>query len=110
MSKEMYLVLRCFPRKLDCPIAFNTLLNVCSLSEDDILACLNETLFPEWNYVRSSAGFKAGSNLYLTESGLAKIEEYEQSRLNLRLARMTLLVSIIAICISFASFFITLLT
>ena len=103
LSKEMYTVLSCFPQKLGNSIKYEVLLAKCSLSKDDINECLNETLFPAWNYVRSSDGWKNGSQLFLTESGLSKIEEYEDALLNQKISKRTLKVSIITLAIAIVS-------
>ncbi len=100
LSKEMYTVLSCFPRKLGQSITYEELLSKCSIKKDDIIECLNETLFPSWNYIRSSNGWENGSHLFLTESGLSKIEEYEDSVKNHKLTKKTLMVSVLAMLIS----------
>ena len=111
LSKEMYSVLSCFPRKLGKSIKYENLISICELSEVDIMECLTETEFPEWNYVRhSSAGWREGSEWYLTESGLSIIEEHEQCLLNQKISKRTLWVSIIAATTSFLSVIVTLIS
>lgn len=101
LSKEMYTLLSCFPRKLGNSISYETLISKCPLEENDVIECLNETLFDAWNYVRSSNGWKKESLLVLTESGLSKIEEYEDSRKNQKITKRTLIISVSAMIISF---------
>ena len=69
LSEKMFKTLAAFPRSFNKGIRYETLLDACCLTKDEIDECLNETLFPAWNYVRSSAGFRNGSELFLTESG-----------------------------------------
>lgn len=102
LSKKMYMVLSCFPRNYTA-IAYEALVKKCKLSEDEIKECLAETLFPEWNYVRTSDGWKNGSELTLTESGLAKVEGYEQDRKNWYLVVSSLVIAVIAMLASAAS-------
>ncbi len=102
LSKKMYMVLSCFPRNYTA-IAYEALVKKCKLSEDEIKECLAETLFPEWNYVRTSDGWKNGSELILTESGLANVEEYEQNRCNMRLVKWSFGIAIVAMVASVAS-------
>ena len=96
LSNEMYSVLACFPRKHGYPVEYGTLISLCPLKKRDIDECLNATLVSPWNYVQSSNGFKNGSDLYLTESGLAALEAHEQDLKNLRISENTLIVSKIA--------------
>ena len=112
LSKEMYTVLSFFPRKLGEAISYEKLLSNCKINEDDIIECLNETLYPSWNYVRSSNGWRTGSLLYLTESGLSKLEEYESSlqdqefsKITLTVAKIALAVSILGVIIAIISIF-----
>ncbi len=103
LSKNMYAVLSCFPRTISKPIKYEILLEKCELSSDEVNECLNETLFPAWNYVRCSNGFKMGSDLYLTESGLVGIEEHEAAVAEHRVVERSLSVSKIAMIAAIAS-------
>lgn len=110
LSKQMYEVLSCFPRKLGKPIKFEELVEKCSLEETEIVECLEETLFPSWNYIRSSNGWNKGSELFLTETGLAKIESHEQQAndqevvcKSLDVARIAMWVSIVSAAVAIAS-------
>ncbi len=103
LSKEMYTVLSCFPKKLGKAITYEALLSSCKISHGDLIECLNETLYPSWNYVRSSDGWKIGSLLFLTESGLSRVEEYEDSAKDHKIIKRTLMVSILAMLISLIS-------
>lgn len=78
VSERMFQVLSAFPRSFQKGIRYEALLRDCRLSKEDIDECLNETQFPAWNYIRSTNGFREGSELFLTESGLAEMEEYER--------------------------------
>lgn len=65
-------------------------------NKEEIDECLNETLYPEWNYIRSSNGWKNGSKLYLTESGLAEIEKHIDEENNQKLSKRAYIISILA--------------
>ena len=96
LSKKMYKVLSCFPESYTKSISYEELLMICKLTKDEIDECLNETLYPNWNYIRSSNGFQKGSMLSLTEDGLAKREEYEDSKREHRIVLVSLIIAIIA--------------
>ena len=103
LSEKMFKTLAAFPRSFNKGIRYETLLDACCLTKDEIDECLNETLFPAWNYVRSSAGFRNGSELFLTESGLAEIEAYEQQEKAQKLNERSLRVARIAMWAAIAS-------
>lgn len=96
LSKEMYNVLSCFPKKFGKGIKYEDVIQECTLSKDEIDECLNETLFPAWNYIRTSNGFKNGSILYLTESGLTEIEKHIDEENNQKLSKRAYIISILA--------------
>ena len=100
LSENMYQVLSCLPKGFSTSIKYEELLQQCKLSKDIIDDCLNETLFPEWNYIRSSNGFRTGSELFITESGLAKVEAHEQSCAEHEIVKKSLSVAKIAMWIS----------
>ena len=102
LSKNMYLILSCFPRNY-ADIAFEELLKKCKLSEDEVRCCLNEILFLDSQYIRSSNGIRYGSNLSLTEVGLVKVEAYEYERKNMNLVKASLITGILAMAASVAS-------
>lgn len=102
LSKNMYLVLSCFPRNY-ADITYQELLKKCKLSEDDILSCLNEMLFVESRYIRTDKKPWKSSNLSLTEAGLVRIEAYEQERKNMNLVKASLITAILAMVASVAS-------
>ena len=113
LSKNMYEVLSCLPKDFSDSIKYETLLQKCKLPKGIIDGCLNETLFPAWNYIRSSNGFKNGSDLFITESGLARVEAYEQSseehdivKKSLLIARISLIISLTSSVIALVSMFI----
>ena len=103
LSKEMYAVLSCFPRKLGKSIKYEDLVSKCNIEENDIIECLDETLFAPWNYIRSSDGWNNGSELFITESGLSKIEEYEDSVIKQKISKRALMVSVFAMITSIIS-------
>ena len=103
LSKKMYAILSCFPRSISATVRYEDLLEKCELSAEESLEFLDETLFPNWNYVRSSNGFNNGSELSLTESGLAKVEEYEDGKRNNQLVLASLAIAIVAMIASVAS-------
>lgn len=96
LSKEMCEVLSGFPKKHGHGIKYEEIINKCDLTKEEIDECLNETLFPEWNYIRSSNGFKSGSVLYLTESGLARFEKHEDDENNKKIVKRSYIISILA--------------
>lgn len=96
LSKEMYSVLSCFPKKLGKGVKYEEVVRECTLSKEEIDECLNETLFPAWNYIRTSDGFKNGSILYLTESGLVEIEKHIDEENNQKLSKRAYVISILA--------------
>lgn len=102
LSKQMYEVLSYLPRN-HTPMLYEELVQASQLSEDEILLNLNETVYPEWNYVRTSKGFRAGSELSLTEGGLVAIENYEQAIFNQRTMSKSLRASIAAAVAAVAS-------
>lgn len=102
LSNQMYEVLSYLPRN-HTPMLYEELVQVCQLSEDEIMSNLNETVYPEWNYVRTSKGFRVGSKLSLTEGGLVAIENYEQAIFNQRTMNKSLWVSIAAAVAAVAS-------
>ncbi len=103
LSKKMYRVLSCFPRSLGKEITYEQLFRKCNLSKEEIEECLNETLFPAWNYVRSSKGWHQGSLLYFTESGLAEIEKYQDEKNSKKVVNISLYVSTVAMIAAIAS-------
>ena len=103
LSNRMYIVLSAFPRSFSKGIKYEDLLGKCKLSKDEIDECLNETLFPQWNYIRSSNGFNIGSHLYLTESGLVGIEAHEAAVEDKHLVQRSLAVSNAALWASIIS-------
>jgi len=110
LSENMYEVLSCFHKTFSTSIKYEELLQKCKLPKVIIDNCLNETLFPEWNYVRSSNGFKTGSTLFITESGLAKVEAHEQLVEEQRIVKKSLFVANIAMWTSIISAIISLLS
>ena len=96
LSKEMYKVLSCFPMKHGKGMKYEDIIQNCDLTKEEIDECLNETLFPNWNYIRASNGFKNGSVLYLTESGLAEIEKQNDNENNQKLSKRAYIISILA--------------
>ena len=108
LSKNMYDVLSCFPKSFSSSIKYEKLLEISKLTKNEIDDCLNETLFPEWNYIRSSNGFRSDSDLFITESGLAKVEEYEQLYEEHKIVKNSLLVTQITMWVSILSAVITL--
>ena len=108
LSKNMYEVLSCLPKDFSDSIKYETLLQKCKLPKGLIDGCLNETLFPSWNYIRSSNGFKNGSNLFITESGLAKVEAHEQLIEEQKIVKKSLSVAKVAMWTSVISAIISL--
>jgi len=102
LSKNMYLVLSCFPRNYS-EITYEQLLKKCKLSNDDIQSCLNEMLFMEMKYIRTSKGAWKDSQLFLTECGLVGLEAYEQEKKNNSLVKASLITAICAMIASVAS-------
>lgn len=96
LSENMYEVLSCFPKSFSSSIKYEELIQKCKLSKNIIDDCLNETFFSEWNYIRSSNGFRTGSDLFITESGLAKLEAHKQSCAEHEIVKKSLLVAKIA--------------
>lgn len=104
LSKKMYEVLSCFPRNFTESIKFEVLQKHCKLPPNEIMECLVETtLSPRWNYVRSSKGFIKGSDLFLTESGLAEVEDYEQAQKSHRLVIASFIIAVVAMLAAIAS-------
>ena len=103
ISKKMYAVLSCFPRTVSKPINFETLLEKCELTYDEIMECLGETTYPAANYIRTSHGHQKGSELYFTERGLAEVDAYEDSMAEHRIVKQSLFVAIIAMIAAVAS-------
>lgn len=103
LSENMYAVLSCFPRDVGKEIRYEELVQKCTLSKEEIKECLNETLFSAWNYVRSSKGWYQGSLLYLTESGLAGVERYEDETNSKKTIKISLYISIVAMIAAEAS-------
>ena len=103
ISRKMYAVLSCFPRTVSKPIEFESLLEKCELSYDEVMECLSETTFPTANYIRTSNGHKKGSELYFTEQGLAEVEAYENLVAEHHIVKQSLTVAIIAMIAAVAS-------
>ena len=103
LSTNMYKVLSCFPRQLGNYILYENLVEMCQLDENSIKECLNETLYPNWNYIRKSDGWKKGSQLYLTESGLAELEDHEHLRTIDKFTRRSIKIAIVAMIAAIAS-------
>ncbi len=111
LSKNMYSVLSCFPRNTKEYIMYEDLIKKCNLSKEDIDACLDTTIFPEWHYIyRTDVGFKNGGKLYLTETAIAEVEVYEQTveerkivKDSLTVARVAMWVSIFSAIVAIAS-------
>ena len=110
LSKNMYDVLSCFPKSFSSSIKYENLLEISKLTKNEIDDCLNETLFPKWNYIRSSNGFRTGSDLFITESGLAKVEEYEKLCEEHKIIKNSLLVTRITMWVSILSAVIALIS
>ena len=100
----------CFTNTFSASIKYEELLKKCNLSKDIIDDCLNETLFPEWNYIRSSNGFRTGSDLFITECGLSKVEAHKQSCAEHEIVKKSLLVAKIAMWISVVNVIIALIS
>ena len=102
LSKNMYKVLSCIPKD-GSTIEYSPLLEKCKLDKKEFDFCLNETVFPNWNYIRTSKGFNNSSELSLTESGVSGIEQYEDSLTNKRMLVASLAISIVAMIAAVAS-------
>lgn len=102
LSKNMYLVLSCFPRNYG-NITYKELLKKCKLSEDDILSCLTEMLFLDNRYIRTDEKPWYDSTLSLTETGLVRVEAYEYEQKNMSFAKISLYTAIFAMVASIAS-------
>ena len=102
LSKNMYLVLSCLPRNYGA-MTCQELMKKCKLPEDDILYCLNEMLLLSSRYIRTDNRQWKDCTLYLTEDGLAQVEDYEQRRENMILVRASLFTAIFAMIASVAS-------
>lgn len=102
LSKNMYLVLSCLPRNYS-EFTYSQLLEKCKLSDDDIKACLNEMLFMEKKYIRTSKESWEKCQIFLTEYGLVGLETYEQEKKNTFLVKASLITAICAMVASVAS-------
>ncbi len=103
LSKQMYTLLSCLPRDHSA-LSYKELERKCSLSKDEMQECFCEVDFMEKPYYRRTPKSSwYNSDYYISELGLAEIEDYEQSQRNNRLVQKSLIVAIIAMIASIAS-------
>ena len=103
LSKQMYKLLSCLPRDHSA-LSYKELERKCSLSKSEMQECFFEVDFMEKPYYRRTPKSSwYNSDYYISELGLAEIEDYEQAQQNRAFAIASLIVAAIAMFASLAA-------
>lgn len=103
ISKGMYEILSCMPRNHD-GISYDALIEKCTLTEKEMMECFAEVDIRPYHYYRRTTNCSwQNSTFYLSENGLAEVEEYERILENNELSNKNLKIAKLAFIAAFVS-------